>query len=324
MRVLSATDTAIDGHVNLIQFHYCNISPDINISIGIKNNRTGYMDQIDSPRLDGHHVTGEFLRNGFGLFISYNDGMAKKFLFEGDSVVQLGDATAVHLDDNKRMELKALGLQVGKEYLDYRYDWAAVYNQPLDYPVIVQVTGQAVPAGLQVRIDYGNGNSIQAPLSAGRAELPLKENVLYPVPATISVLDDGGNVLSSESIAYDNQLQGLFPGDTFTVDLSALIEENTNVLVSNRILFSVNPNPVQETALFRIHLIKEMPVNLSIYDSRGRLVKSLSENSILGIGLHRITWGGKNINGVKAPAGIYFARLQLAGRINHLKFLLIR
>jgi hypothetical protein len=109
-------------------------------------------------------------------------------------------------------------------------------------------------------------------LSAGRAELPLKENVLYPVPATISVLDDGGNVLGSESIAYDNQLQGLFPGDTFTVDLSALIEENTNVLVSNRILFSVNPNPVQETALFRIHLIKEMPVNLSIYDSRGRLV----------------------------------------------------
>lgn len=61
-------------------------------------------------------------------------------------------------------------------------------------------------------------------------------------------------------------------------------------------------------------------VELRIYDSRGRLVRTIGEPRLSG----PIVWDGSSETGVKAPSGIYFARAVAAGLIGEGRIILVR
>ena len=58
-------------------------------------------------------------------------------------------------------------------------------------------------------------------------------------------------------------------------------------------------------------------MTLSIYDTNGRLVRTLV-NEVEGSGTHEVTWDGRDDNGVAAGSGVYFYRLH-AGQITESK-----
>jgi len=53
---------------------------------------------------------------------------------------------------------------------------------------------------------------------------------------------------------------------------------------------------------------EKIPVKLSIFDLRGRRVKTLIDHE-LSPGWHQVTWDGRNENGSEVPSGIYFYQL---------------
>jgi hypothetical protein len=79
-------------------------------------------------------------------------------------------------------------------------------------------------------------------------------------------------------------------------------------------LYDVVPNPFTQTTTLKYYLAETGPVTINVYDATGRLVrKLLSDERDSGHG--RVDWDGRNDNGVRVSAGIYFARLVTAGAV---------
>ncbi len=77
-------------------------------------------------------------------------------------------------------------------------------------------------------------------------------------------------------------------------------------------LNSVFPNPFNPSAFITYSIAAPTQVQISIFNSRGQLVRTLLKGD-KGIGNHRIEWNGKDDNGNNCSTGIYYIRLT-AGR----------
>jgi hypothetical protein len=73
------------------------------------------------------------------------------------------------------------------------------------------------------------------------------------------------------------------------------------------------PNPGIPATTIRFELGRREHVELAIYDTAGRRVRSLS-SSPREAGSHQLRWDGRSDAGTSVAAGIYFARLTAAGR----------
>ncbi len=64
-------------------------------------------------------------------------------------------------------------------------------------------------------------------------------------------------------------------------------------------------------------------VRLSIYDTSGRLVKTLVDSE-QPVGLHIVMWRGVDSNGIAVSSGVYFCRLEWEGQSHTRKLVLVR
>jgi len=76
-------------------------------------------------------------------------------------------------------------------------------------------------------------------------------------------------------------------------------------------LIDIRPNPSNSPTNIAFELPRAVRVRLDIYDATGRLVRALV-NDHREAGLHSASWDGKDTNGLRAAAGVYYARLQAA------------
>ncbi len=67
------------------------------------------------------------------------------------------------------------------------------------------------------------------------------------------------------------------------------------------------PNPASGDVKLRLQVARPSPVDLRIYDARGRLVRAWAAASI-DAGVHEYAWDGRNSDGRTAPAGVYLIR----------------
>jgi hypothetical protein len=83
------------------------------------------------------------------------------------------------------------------------------------------------------------------------------------------------------------------------------------------------PNPFNPETVISFNLPKAGAANLGIYNSKGQLVRTLS-NGLLDSGNHRLTWNGKDDNGNNTASGLYFYKLSANGRTETRKMLLMK
>lgn len=76
-----------------------------------------------------------------------------------------------------------------------------------------------------------------------------------------------------------------------------------------------SPNPSNGETEIRFSLDQSGPVNVSLHDVAGRLVRELERPGRLDPGEHAVRWDGRNQGGRAAPAGLYFVRVQSSGRV---------
>ncbi len=68
------------------------------------------------------------------------------------------------------------------------------------------------------------------------------------------------------------------------------------------------PNPTAGLTQIRYQLQGSGPVDIDVYDTAGRLVRSLWEGHQLS-GAHTLHWDGRNDQGLEVPDGVYFVQL---------------
>lgn len=67
----------------------------------------------------------------------------------------------------------------------------------------------------------------------------------------------------------------------------------------------VSPNPTTRTSIVTYTLERTLTVRVSVFDSRGRLVRNLAEGP-QAAGLHSLEWDGVDMSGRRVAAGIYY------------------
>ena len=74
------------------------------------------------------------------------------------------------------------------------------------------------------------------------------------------------------------------------------------------------PNPFRNATVIAFALARSGRVTLRVYDGTGRRVRTL-ESGALVAGPHLRVWDGRTDQGGRAPAGIYFSRLECGGEV---------
>ncbi len=106
------------------------------------------------------------------------------------------------------------------------------------------------------------------------------------------------------------------------LDVSATPEENQVPRVTT--LAQNYPNPFNPQTWIDFTLPKSGPVSLRIYDERGRLVRTLVDESNLTMGAHHLLWNGRDDGGRAAASGGYHYVLKTeAGQLSR-KMTLVR
>ena len=100
---------------------------------------------------------------------------------------------------------------------------------------------------------------------------------------------------------FATKTQSYTPPSTCVVDKN-IMKPGEFFLVQNY------PNPFNSITTISFGLASNGFVSLKIYDSLGRLVKTVTEQNLIK-GFHKFKWSGKNENGTPVPTGIYFYRI---------------
>jgi hypothetical protein len=97
----------------------------------------------------------------------------------------------------------------------------------------------------------------------------------------------------------------------------------TAVAVKVNRLYQNEPNPFNPRTAIRFSVATRGPVELSIYDIGGRLVKTLVDRP-MDAGLHTIVWDGTDTNGHRVGSGIYWSQLKVENYISNKKMVLLK
>ncbi len=79
------------------------------------------------------------------------------------------------------------------------------------------------------------------------------------------------------------------------------------------VLYQNHPNPFNPGTVIEYELLNQGPVRLTVFDVRGHLVRELV-HEIESAGWHSQVWSGQAMDGRPAASGVYFYRLDAAGR----------
>ena len=86
---------------------------------------------------------------------------------------------------------------------------------------------------------------------------------------------------------------------------------------------SIVPNPFNPSTSIRFVLPRDSQTHLSVYNTQGRLVKTLV-NEFLPAQEHAYTWNGVDAYGQRVASGIYFCHLEGGGVHRTIKMVLLK
>jgi|GEM_PF-4885105 len=84
------------------------------------------------------------------------------------------------------------------------------------------------------------------------------------------------------------------------------------------------PNPFNPRTTVGFELAQSSAVQLTVYDVTGRLVQQLVDGEAYPAGLHKLDWGGRDLRGRPVASGVYYYRLEVDGKVQTKKMVLMR
>jgi hypothetical protein len=124
-----------------------------------------------------------------------------------------------------------------------------------------------------------------------------------------------------ESVDLDGAVEVFGPVSVLT----AAPDSPDTPIVASSLLLGANPNPftTNSSTTIRFSTSKDMNTNISIYNLKGQLVRTLA-NGQMTVGAHQLNWDGKNDQGQFVTAGVYFYRMQTSDYLSTRKLILIK
>jgi hypothetical protein len=148
------------------------------------------------------------------------------------------------------------------------------------------------------------------------------DNPIYLASSPFYVAIQETNTSSAGGLDQDNKGSSLTkignnPGGKLNIGnlmIRVILDGNTDVEqvltpAPQRLTANNYPNPFNPETTIQLSIPTTSEVNLSVYNLKGQLVKTLA-NGQLAAGNHSYTWDGKDQNGVNVSSGIYFYKVE--------------
>ncbi len=101
-----------------------------------------------------------------------------------------------------------------------------------------------------------------------------------------------------------------------------MAETHTNILPRFFSLCQNYPNPFKIRTIIKYGIPKKCHISINVYDSMGRLVRTLIDET-KEPGYYKIFWDGKDNRGQRLPCGIYFYRMENEVYVSPLKIVIV-
>ena len=108
-----------------------------------------------------------------------------------------------------------------------------------------------------------------------------------------------------------------------TITISDVLSSSSEKIPKKLDISPAHPNPFNNSVSISFEIPNSKRVNLSIFDMKGRNIRRMNLG-VLGSGLHKVLWDGKNNLGNELSSGIYMVVLEVGGKINIQKISLIK
>ncbi|MFP4458519.1 MAG: choice-of-anchor J domain-containing protein [Candidatus Zixiibacteriota bacterium] len=86
-------------------------------------------------------------------------------------------------------------------------------------------------------------------------------------------------------------------------------DENDALLPDDYYISQNTPNPFNATTSFDVSLKEETAITVEIFDTRGKLVKTIVAGKEFSQGIHNFTWHGDSDNSDEVSSGVYFYKI---------------
>jgi len=179
------------------------------------------------------------------------------------------------------------------------------------YPVYVATTADTDSYG------YSSGTSFSCPLTAGAIGLLLQGHPDWTPQDVLDAL----HATATQSSTPDT-LMGWGILQSYDAMHSSPLGVADQPLTGPRIVRS-HPNPFSPETVVEFAVPSAGPVRLEIFDVAGRVVRVL-ERADLPAGSFERRWDGNDSAGSAVASGVYFIRLETAGRLANEKVVLLR
>jgi hypothetical protein len=201
-------------------------------------------------------------------------------------------------------------------------NWFAAFDESSFYSigvVLPQRTAEALPTYAYFLCD--------PPLGNFTGEYPINPAGSCPDMANLFFEKQFGVLAPGDSVGYEfyqwggyghdrQELTELLWRDAEAVSGDPLAVEHDPLgadIPVGQALRVASPNPFTTSTEIAFELPAQARASLAVYDVRGRLVTILLDKILAGGG-HTTRWQGNDARGTRLPSGIYFFRLDAAGR----------
>jgi uncharacterized protein (DUF362 family) len=135
---------------------------------------------------------------------------------------------------------------------------------------------------------------------------------------------DPSHVTASAQPPYSLGTDNLQEIDLIEIDASVSTGiAETEAAPHGVLLLSPYPNPTRHSSTLRFDCAGDVNARLEIVDVQGRRVRTMAAGRF-GAGRHTIVWDGRDERGRLVPSGVFFSRLDAAGRTQERRVTLIR
>ncbi|KQC05002.1 MAG: hypothetical protein APR54_08555, partial [Candidatus Cloacimonas sp. SDB] len=142
--------------------------------------------------------------------------------------------------------------------------------------------------------------------------------------STWSVVGAGLTTEALSSVHFTSSTNGYVVGNGKTLlKYGELTSIGDDEIPFDNLLFQNYPNPFNPETEISYQVSGVSKVSLSIYDIKGRLIKTLLDN-IEQSGNHSVIWSGKDNDNNPVCSGIYFSRLQVGNKILTKRMVLLK
>ncbi len=194
-----------------------------------------------------------------------------------------------------------------------------------------------------ISVSSDNGNHWSEPIKLNNIETPefagIKPMWVYPADKVIYVGESNGEKVGKLGLLfYDDFTWGAFVispgvgpmndgGRVMFTELQIVFPSNASddptVSPVTNMLNQNYPNPFNPETTISFDMPKTANANLSVYNVKGQLVKTL-HNGIANFGRNTVVWNGTDNNGNKVTSGLYFYRLTTDGKVETRKMMLMK